>query len=128
MRTSNIFTNIKKSDHNENQRQSVRHINPMSSKNFFNINNSEGGIARKLAPGITTTVFPGDQAMISVVRLEPEGAAYCIVIRKNNGATASQALASVSRGMMQSRCRPVIFGAHRVICRTQSRPGTRGWW
>ncbi|MFV2031623.1 MAG: cupin domain-containing protein, partial [Gammaproteobacteria bacterium] len=72
MRTSNIFTNIKKSDHNENQRQSVRHINPMSSKNFFNINNSEGGIARKLAPGITTTVFPGDQAMISVVRLEPE--------------------------------------------------------
>ncbi len=44
----------------------------MNSKNFFNIDNPEGGIARTLAPGITTTVFPGDQAMISVVRLEPE--------------------------------------------------------
>lgn len=44
----------------------------MSSKNFFNINDPEGGIARNLAPGITTTVFPGDQAMISVVRVAPE--------------------------------------------------------
>ena len=43
----------------------------MTAKNFFNIDDPEGGIARKLAPGITTTVFPGDQAMISVVRLEP---------------------------------------------------------
>ncbi len=44
----------------------------MNAKNFFNINDPEGGIARNLAPGINTTVFPGDQAMISVVRLEPE--------------------------------------------------------
>ena len=44
----------------------------MRSKNFFNIVDPSGGIARKLAPGITTTVFPGDQAMISVVKLEPE--------------------------------------------------------
>jgi quercetin dioxygenase-like cupin family protein len=44
----------------------------MSANNFFNIDHPEGGIARNLAPGISTTVFPGDQAMISVVRLEPE--------------------------------------------------------
>ena len=44
----------------------------MKSENFFNIDNPEGGIARTLAPGITTTVFPGDQAMISVVRLEAD--------------------------------------------------------
>lgn len=44
----------------------------MSTKNFFNIDAPTGGIARNLAPGISTTVFPGDQAMISVVRLEPE--------------------------------------------------------
>ena len=44
----------------------------MNSKNFFNIDDPEGGLPRKLAPGITTTVFPGDQAMISVVRLEPD--------------------------------------------------------
>ena len=44
----------------------------MSANNFFNIDDPKGGIARTLAPGITTTVFPGDQAMISVVRLEPD--------------------------------------------------------
>lgn len=43
----------------------------MEPKFFFNIDETEGGIARELAPGITTTVFPGDEAMISVVRFEP---------------------------------------------------------
>jgi quercetin dioxygenase-like cupin family protein len=38
---------------------------------FFNIHRSGGGIERTLAPGITTTVYPGEQAMISVVRFEP---------------------------------------------------------
>ncbi len=42
----------------------------MISRNFFNINDTTGGIPRNLAPGITTTVFPGDQAMLSIVRLE----------------------------------------------------------
>jgi len=37
---------------------------------FFNIDTSEGGIERELAPGITTTIYPGDQAMISIVRFE----------------------------------------------------------
>lgn len=40
--------------------------------NFFNIDNSEDGIERKLAEGISTTIFPGEQAMISIVRLEPD--------------------------------------------------------
>ena len=38
---------------------------------FFNLNDPEQGIKRELAPGITTRVFPGDQAMLSIVRLEP---------------------------------------------------------
>ncbi len=38
---------------------------------LFHIESADGGIARKLAEGITTTIFPGEQAMISVVRLEP---------------------------------------------------------
>ena len=42
----------------------------MTARNFFNIDDPTGGIARNLAPGISTTVFPGDQAMVSVVRLE----------------------------------------------------------
>ena len=38
---------------------------------FFNVDRQDGGIARELAPGITTTIFPGDHAMISVVRVAP---------------------------------------------------------
>ena len=40
-------------------------------ENFFNIEDRDNGIVRKLSDGITTRIFPGDQAMISVVRLEP---------------------------------------------------------
>jgi len=37
----------------------------------FNLWDAGQGIKRTLAPGITTRIFPGDQAMISVVRFEP---------------------------------------------------------
>ena len=37
----------------------------------FNLHDPSQGIARELAPGITTRIFPGDQAMLSVVRIEP---------------------------------------------------------
>lgn len=40
-------------------------------ENFFNINDQEGGIPRDLAAGVTARIFPGAQAMVSVVRLEP---------------------------------------------------------
>ncbi len=43
----------------------------MGHKHFFNLNTLEGGIERNLAPGIDTSIFVGDQAMISVVRFEP---------------------------------------------------------
>ncbi|MGI9387519.1 MAG: cupin domain-containing protein [Methyloligellaceae bacterium] len=38
---------------------------------FFNLNDTESGVKRELAPGITTRVFPGDHAMLSVVTLAP---------------------------------------------------------
>ena len=38
---------------------------------FFNIDDPKGGISRELAPGINTTIYTGDQAMISVVRFDP---------------------------------------------------------
>lgn len=41
---------------------------------FFNLHDLTQGVKRELAPGITTHVFPGDQAMLSVVRLEPDAA------------------------------------------------------
>ncbi len=40
----------------------------------FNIGREDPGIRRKLADGITTRVFCGDQAMLSVVRIEPHTA------------------------------------------------------
>lgn len=43
----------------------------MNIDNFFNLNNLEGGIKRNLAPGIDTSIYVGDQAMVSVVRFEP---------------------------------------------------------
>ncbi len=37
----------------------------------YNIADLSQGIARTLADGITTRVFPGEHAMLSVVRIEP---------------------------------------------------------
>lgn len=38
---------------------------------FFNTTTLEGGIPRDLAEGIKTSIFAGDQAMLSIVRFEP---------------------------------------------------------
>ena len=38
---------------------------------FYNLHDMSQGIARELADGITTRIFPGEHAMLSVVRLEP---------------------------------------------------------
>ena len=39
--------------------------------NFFNIDAMEQGIKRTLVDGITTRIFPGEKAMLSIVRIEP---------------------------------------------------------
>ena len=38
---------------------------------FFNLNDKSQGIQRELGPGLNTRIFVGDQAMLSVVELEP---------------------------------------------------------
>ena len=40
--------------------------------NFFNIDNPEQGIPRELAEGVTARIFPGEQPMVSVVRVAPD--------------------------------------------------------
>ncbi len=40
----------------------------MTTEYFFNLDRLVGGIDRNLAPGVDTTIYKGDQAMISVVR------------------------------------------------------------
>ncbi|NBP95296.1 MAG: cupin domain-containing protein [Gammaproteobacteria bacterium] len=37
---------------------------------FFNLDDLTQGIRRELGPGVTTRIFPGDHAMLSVVRIE----------------------------------------------------------
>jgi len=39
--------------------------------NFFNIDAMEQGLSRTLVDGITTRIFPGEQAMLSIVRIAP---------------------------------------------------------
>jgi len=43
----------------------------MAEQTLFNLHDMSQGIPRELAAGITTRIFPGDQAMLSVVRLAP---------------------------------------------------------
>lgn len=43
----------------------------MADATLFNLHDMSQGIRRELAAGITTRIFPGDQAMLSVVRLDP---------------------------------------------------------
>ena len=40
--------------------------------NFFNLGDLSQGIVRNLAEGVTTRIFPGDQAMLSLVQLESD--------------------------------------------------------
>ncbi len=43
----------------------------MTERNFFNLSDLDQGIARELTTGISARVFPGDQAMLSLVTLVP---------------------------------------------------------
>ena len=40
-------------------------------KNFFNLDDMSQGIYRELGPGLKARIFVGDQAMLSVVAIEP---------------------------------------------------------
>ena len=39
---------------------------------FHNLDNPSDGLFRDLAPGLTTRIFAGEQAMLSVVTLAPD--------------------------------------------------------
>ncbi len=42
----------------------------MAAENFFNLSDPEQGITRQLTEGVSTRVFPGEQAMLSLVTIE----------------------------------------------------------
>ena len=39
--------------------------------NFFNLHDAGQGLSRQLTEGLSTRIFPGDQAMLSVVEIAP---------------------------------------------------------
>ena len=43
----------------------------MTASNFHNIYDLDQGIARTLAEGLTARIFPGENLMFSIVRIEP---------------------------------------------------------
>ncbi len=43
----------------------------MAAENFFNLTDTTQGIARQLGEGLSTRVFPGERAMLSLVTIEP---------------------------------------------------------
>ncbi len=43
----------------------------MTAENFFNLSDTSQGIARQLGEGLATRVFPGEQAMLSLVTIAP---------------------------------------------------------
>jgi quercetin dioxygenase-like cupin family protein len=43
----------------------------MATENFFNLSDTTQGIVRQLGEGLSTRVFPGEQAMLSLVTIEP---------------------------------------------------------
>ncbi len=43
----------------------------MAVENFFNLSDPDQGIPRQLTEGVSTRVFPGEQAMLSLVTIEP---------------------------------------------------------
>ena len=43
----------------------------MAAENFFNLNDPSQGIVRQLGEGLSTRVFPGEQAMLSLVTIAP---------------------------------------------------------
>ncbi len=45
-------------------------MTPKRIENFFNINEKNQGVQRELANGINATIFTGEKAMLSVVRVE----------------------------------------------------------
>lgn len=44
----------------------------MAEQWVFNLKNESQGLARKLGDGLNTRIFCGDQAMLSVVRIDPD--------------------------------------------------------
>ena len=54
--------------------------------NFFHIDDLTKGLTRKLTNGVTTRIFSGDQAMLSVVRIDPNAHGTLQVTLKSSGA------------------------------------------
>ena len=72
----------------------------MSQKSeFHNLDNPDDGLFRDLAAGVTTRIFSGEQAMLSVVTLAPHSQGTLHHHPRSNGVCCSTAPPSESRAV-----------------------------
>ena len=91
---------------------------------IFNLDDETQGIPRTLAPGITTRIFPGDQAMLSVVRIAPhsEGTLHSHP-QEQWGVLLRGACLRIQDGREVA-----TSGTHLAASRTACGPATRARW
>ena len=103
-----------------------RNHEPTQTNSITSINRVDG-LLRELAAGVTTRIFSGEQAMLSVVTL---GAACrrepCITTPRSNGACCWTAQPFGSRAARKSRSRRAISGARPAMCRIRCAPDREG--
>src|SRR6266480_3701541 len=124
-------------------------------KKFHNLDDTSDGLFRELAPGVTTRIFSGEQAMLSVVTLAPnaqgvvhhhpeeqwgvllEGSAVRVQggkempVKKGDEHVADQALpVGLLRGIRRNECgvRAEPFGNRLALSIAGGQAGAGGWW
>ncbi len=99
----------------------------MTQKNeFHNLDNPSDGLFRELAPGLTTRIFAGEQAMLSVVTLAPnsQGSAASSS-RGAMGRAPRRHLRCASRAARKSQSKKAISGARPATCRIPCAPARK---
>ena len=87
-------------------------------KLFFNLNDPTQGICRELAPGLSTRIFPGDQAMLSVVTLAANAEGVLHTHPEEQWGVMLEAAGSGPRAARRFLSKLAISGGPRAIWHT----------
>ena len=78
--------------------------------NFYNINQLDKGIQRQLGVGLKTSIFCGEQAMISIVEIEPNSEGKIHSHPQEQWGFLIEVLELESREMKKLKLKKVTFG------------------
>lgn len=85
----------------------------MSEQYFFNLHDMSQGISRNLAEGLDTRIFPGENVMLSVVRIGANKSGEIHSHSQEQWGSCWRAAGCASRMASSTKCAPVIFGRRR---------------